>query len=314
MKLDYSLDTVEARVEFISMYASSIKASKEKQADYILLMDIKENKTEGFKVETRWKKKQKEISMDSILNHIELSNNNKLRHRSQKLTREQIETVPECAAIQSTVDSLNKELKAETDGKKQWLLRHTIMSLNSDKYLIYNSYNPMICTVKKVPNLLYTPTTDILEDIDLCDPKVVLRILSMWTEIQSSTRETSQLIRAEMEGTLKITKLSKRHKNVLDYTIAGLTQKQMAAADIEKGLKPYRLNYYSTVKNTVAEKIAESYPLYLHYKKMPKKKCSYCGEMTPIDPYFFCRKHTAKDGLSARCKTCDKKLREERKK
>ena len=43
------------------------------------------------------------------------------------------------------------------------------------------------------------------------------------------------------------------------------------------------------------------------------KKCTCCGRLLLIDPQNFVKKDGAVDGFSARCKRCDKELRDKKK-
>lgn len=80
----------------------------------------------------------------------------------------------------------------------------------------------------------------------------------------------------------------------------------------------HRENYISTIWNKavglIAEAVELNYDEYLckDYKKA-WKKCNKCGKWLLRDPRNFVRKTKASDGLTGRCKQCDKELRQNKK-
>ena len=81
----------------------------------------------------------------------------------------------------------------------------------------------------------------------------------------------------------------------------------------------YNVNYISTMyKKTICGKIANAAKLQIkeHQNKDNPymwKECSCCGRRLLIDPQNFVKKDGAVDGFSARCKKCDKELRDKKK-
>ena len=81
----------------------------------------------------------------------------------------------------------------------------------------------------------------------------------------------------------------------------------------------HRENYISTIWNKAIDLIIEAlelnYDEYLckDYKKA-WKRCNKCGKLLLRDPRNFVRKSKAADGLTGRCKKCDKEVRQEKKK
>lgn len=93
----------------------------------------------------------------------------------------------------------------------------------------------------------------------------------------------------------------------------GIRERLIAELGIE-----HRENYISTIWNKAVGLIAEAVELnYDEYlcKDYPKawKKCCRCGETLLRDPRNFVRKSKAADGLTGRCKRCDKEIRQGRK-
>lgn len=96
-------------------------------------------------------------------------------------------------------------------------------------------------------------------------------------------------------------------------------QNREIRAHLEKELGiSHRENYISTIWNKAIDLIIEAvelnYDEYLckDYKKA-WKKCNRCGKLLLRDPRNFVRKSKASDGLTGRCKRCDKEVRQNKK-
>ena len=81
------------------------------------------------------------------------------------------------------------------------------------------------------------------------------------------------------------------------------------------GIK-YNENHLCTIlSREIPERIAEAarrYHLMLDTPQEKKKLCKYCGRYLPVDPLFFVRNRSRKDGFSGTCKECEKRKRIER--
>lgn len=81
------------------------------------------------------------------------------------------------------------------------------------------------------------------------------------------------------------------------------------------GIK-YNENHLCTIlSREIPERIAEAarkYHLLLDTPREKTKLCKYCGRYLPVDPLFFVRNRSRKDGFSGTCKECEKKKRIER--
>ena len=113
--------------------------------------------------------------------------------------------------------------------------------------------------------------------------------------------------------------LDRVHSEILHLKIEGERNYDIAHYINRKYGKSYTTNYISTIfRQKILTKICAAAAL--HEKIIGNvffpenfKRCSMCGTMLLRDPDFFVRKARAKDGLSSRCKTCDKKERERKK-
>ena len=78
----------------------------------------------------------------------------------------------------------------------------------------------------------------------------------------------------------------------------------------------YSPNYLVSVVSTeVPNKIAKVAKMLRIENETPedqRKRCIHCGRNLPINPLFFSRNNSHKDGLSNTCKQCDRQSRIER--
>lgn len=115
------------------------------------------------------------------------------------------------------------------------------------------------------------------------------------------------------------TRLSDLHKEILNLKIKKVLNQKIADIVNSKYGKTYNANYISTIfKQKIIVSICETAKL--HWDMIQNlffeenfKKCSTCGQIYLLDARNFIRKAKAKDGFSARCKHCDKKIREMKK-
>ena len=118
---------------------------------------------------------------------------------------------------------------------------------------------------------------------------------------------------------IKETKLTAPQQEILDLKIKKEKNQDIASYINKKYGKSYTANYISTIfKQKIIPAINETA---LYHEKIIEnlffkeefKVCIKCGRSLLRDPINFVRKSRAKDGLSNRCKECDKKDREEKK-
>lgn len=113
--------------------------------------------------------------------------------------------------------------------------------------------------------------------------------------------------------------LSEIYKEILSLKIRKAKNQEIADYINKKYGKSYTANYISTIfKQKIIKKINET--AVLHEKIISNiffpenfKKCTRCGRTLLKDTEFFVRKSRAADGLTNRCKKCDKEVRNGRK-
>lgn len=108
--------------------------------------------------------------------------------------------------------------------------------------------------------------------------------------------------------------LSPQQSLIVEMKKGRCSNKEIRAALQEKLGIDHRENYISTIWNKAVKKIKDAVELNYDewlckdYKKA-WKQCSKCGEWFLRDSRNFVKKTKALDGLTGRCKLCDKKMR-----
>lgn len=118
---------------------------------------------------------------------------------------------------------------------------------------------------------------------------------------------------------VRLADLSDIHRDILCRKINHVKNQNIADFVNEKYGKSYTANYISTIyRQKIIKKINEAAAEHEQivsnlFFEENFKKCSACGEYKLRDAAHYVRKANAKDGLSNRCKVCDKKAREKNK-
>lgn len=109
--------------------------------------------------------------------------------------------------------------------------------------------------------------------------------------------------------------LSEVQREILDLKLRGERNIDIADTVNKKWGSSYTANYISTIfRQRIVPKICAAAAYHLKvvenlFFEEEFKKCSCCGQTFLRDPVNFTRKVRAADGLSARCKKCEKAYR-----
>ena len=123
----------------------------------------------------------------------------------------------------------------------------------------------------------------------------------------------------ELEDYIGRANLSEARFWILIRKIDMATNEQIRDELQEKFGLNYSDNYISTIyKQMICGQIAKAAEIAydeFRFKDQPEKfkVCSTCGMKLLRDNRNFIKKQNSKDGLAARCKMCDKKIRDEKK-
>lgn len=159
--------------------------------------------------------------------------------------------------------------------------------------------------------------------IDFTNPEHVYQFLELYSNLKQYCDEDIncdlKFLIWELEDYIEAVHLSEARKYILVRKIDKATNEQIRRELQELYGLAYSDNYISTIyKGMICDKIAKTAQLSLDswtFKNQPEKfkVCSTCGERLLRDSRNFIKKQNAKDGLSARCKHCDKKIRDSKK-
>ena len=158
---------------------------------------------------------------------------------------------------------------------------------------------------------------------DFRELEMVYQLLLFLQEIdqdkQHLLQNTSKLVRT-LFYYIGEADLNEAQREILDLKIAHTRNQDIAISINKKYGKSYTTNYISTIfRQKIIPEINQAAALHAQLvESLPFeeefKKCSCCGRTLLRDPVNFVRKSRAKDGLSNRCKKCDKMEREKSKK
>ena len=158
--------------------------------------------------------------------------------------------------------------------------------------------------------------------IDLSNPKHVYQVIEHYSLLKENSYEQlsadTKYLLWELEDLIEKAKLSPARFCVLVGKIDKLTNAQISEQlQLKFGLY-YSDNYISTIfVKMICERIAKTAELerdsWVYRNDRSKfKKCSRCGRTLLRDLRNFVKKSNAADGLTARCKDCDKEVRQEK--
>ena len=159
---------------------------------------------------------------------------------------------------------------------------------------------------------------------DFREVEHIYQLFGQMSEIEESIDELpieSNL--GKLVNTLKyyieLTELSEAQQEILDLKIQKYKNQDIADCVNKKYEKTYTANYISTIfRQKIIPKIIDA--VKLHQKIIENicfeenfKRCTGCGRVLLADPINYVRKTRSKDGLSTRCKQCDRNDRQKKK-
>ena len=160
-------------------------------------------------------------------------------------------------------------------------------------------------------------------EIDFTNSDHVYKVLEMYATLKEYSWENLnsdlKFLIWELEDYIEQANLSEARRHILIRKIDRATNETIARELQEQFGLAYSDNYISTIyKQMICDKIAKTAQLSLDnyiYRNQPEKfkVCSTCGTKLLRDSRNFIKKQNSKDGLSARCKMCDKEIRDRKK-
>ena len=172
-KLDFTIETSQARNSFVSQHDLSRLSKKELElcANYILYgrdsdgtssVDRKE-----VEIQTRFNsfKKKRTVSLDALLesptfDESILSNNNHYRNIKPSIDKEKVKDIPGMKELWETIAGYERLLEnPNLTSKEQYLLRHQLIQIKRQQYYLVDSVSSPVQS-KKTPSLYFKPESD----------------------------------------------------------------------------------------------------------------------------------------------------------
>lgn len=168
---------------------------------------------------------QLENGEDGVYNLITEDKNTIFRPKIE-ITPRDLKDIPLLAQLKQSIDSW-KELLKRSEGKQAFVVKHAIIEMSRDQYLIKQAYRKPIVTQK-----LCRSKAPITLDLDLTDPKVISAILcnysrlkqDSWDKFQDDTWYTLLDFDNIADKALRDYPLYER---LTEYKVDGLTNQQI---------------------------------------------------------------------------------------
>lgn len=165
-------------------------------------------------------------------------------------------------------------------------------------------------------------------EINFCEQNHLYKIFEVWEELCALEEEACIMkkdssIHQFLEAARcyrQLAKLSPMHEDILEAKIHKKTNQEIVKEINEKYGKNYNANYISTLYcKTCLASIARAASDHREvienlFFQENFKKCKDCGEVLLLSEKNFVKRHRSSDGYSPRCKRCEKKIRDARKK
>lgn len=162
-------------------------------------------------------------------------------------------------------------------------------------------------------------------DFDFRDPDSVALLIYARNDLVPSEdmdvehQQDLQMLLDTLRYYIRVSKMEPLHREIITMKANNQTNETIAKYINKKYDKTYSPNYISTIfRSKCCGGIAEA--AIQHWNILDKlaggksefKRCSTCNLLLLRDANNYVRKARAKDGLASRCKSCDKKVREEK--
>ena len=157
--------------------------------------------------------------------------------------------------------------------------------------------------------------------IDLTNAEHIYQLFEHYSNLKESSYEDTngqmKYILMALDDLQDDSDLTLIQQHILDRKVLKYTNERIKDELKEIYNVSYNVNYISTLYKNTCKQIAETaaiQQLEFDNRTNPSmwKVCSCCGKRLLRNPYYFVRKNENRDGLSARCKKCDKKIRDKK--
>ena len=194
-------------------------------------------------------------------------------------------------------------------------------NIREDKWYCYLTYEGIDFRIQKNYYFARLEYWHQLQEhrLDLTNPDHIYQLFQNYSNLkESSYDDTSgqmKYIMMTLDDLQDLSELTLIQQHILDRKVLKYTNERIKDELKEMFNVDYNVNYISTLYKATCKQIAETaklQDLFFQYKNDPSmwKTCTCCGKRLLRDAHFFVRKNENRDGLAARCKKCDKKIRD----
>lgn len=356
MELDYSLSTPEERVRAVEKILEDTPQEQQTSqylqylTNYILFVydkgqTKKEKKSADGGVLTRNRAatiNKRETSFEGLVSSLEngedgiynllAEDKNQLLDRREKITQEEIETIPQLKEYYQTIQSCNEKLK-KAKGKARFILKKQIIETWQSMYIVKQSHYGIPIRTGASKNQIRTiahmtvdenitldadgmPQSD--NKVSLFNPECVSILLSYYPQLKEESYDDFQsdmrFMLMDLENAVDAALENEPVLyDLLIWKIDGCTNEEIVKKMEDQYHIQHTEQYYSTlwrkkIPKLIVEQVKKDY-LYWYFSNVEYgkwKKCNKCGETKLAHPMFF-SKNTSKDGWYSICKECRKK-------
>ena len=345
IKLDYSLQTPEERVELVNKILEENPEPNEKYleilADYLILcMEKQEKKEKKILTDNRLATVNKrECSFEGLVSQLEngedgiynLISDNKQTIFQPKvtITKKDLEEIPPLKQLRDAINVWEAKLKV-TEGREAFVMKKALIEMRKDQYIIKNAYRTPIIPTNLVRSKSYIKLEDetcefndegypIAKGISLINPAVCSGILCNYSRLKQDSwdkfDEDTWYVMFDFDViAAEALKRYPLYERIVELKIDGM-QNIDIQYELEKefGIK-HSLEYISSLwRNKIPKLIADAavdqylYNYYLDKARGTWKRCSRCGQVKLAHNKYFSKNKTSKDGFYSICKCCRNK-------
>ena len=192
-----------------------------------------------------------------------------------------------------------------------------------DKWYCYTIYEGIQFRIQK--NYCFTRLEywrPIKEHIlDLTNPDHIYQIFEHYSSLKENSYDDlngqMKYILMTLDDLQDLSDLTPIQQHILDRKVLKYTNERIKDELKQLYNVSYNVNYISTLYKNTCKQIADTATIQqLEYDNRANpsmwKTCTCCGKRLLRDPHFFVRKNENRDGFAARCKKCDKIIRDKK--
>ena len=344
LKLDYKLETPEARNELVKKIIEQTPSEKltprylEILSDYIVFaMDKEERKQKKIITQNRMVTVNKrEMSFEGLIATFEngedgiynmIANDKNIIFTPKiEITETDVAEIPGLKELRDSIAEIEKQCDLAT-GKKKYLLKKQMIEMRKDQYVLKAAYHPTMPYsngIKSFSTMSWEEDIKIKEDgtlqvrgFSFLNPDVVSAVLchysklkmDSWDKVNSDAKwaiiDLENLIDQTLEEEYPM------YYDLVIYKIDGKTNEEIQSLlQRDFGVR-HSIEYLSSlwrkkIPKMIADRAQKDYLTwyYTNVEKGKWKRCSRCGQIKLAHSMFFSKNNTSKDGFYSICKEC----------